>query len=266
MNVTNVLLSGYKAHFPDCEDRLVLGTYGSKGNEFFLVKKLNDWKDLTVTAIFQPSGVEALVPEDGMLEIPWEATQEALTTYEGIIVFKGVDKNGRLINTHDIKYKVEDHSASEGTTPADPTPSKWEEFIEQTKDLYEDAKAQANRAVSANIEAQNYATSAKTDADRATAAKEEADSYATDSKASSETSKSEADRATAAKDEANTYAEQAKNSAEAAAKIVDVGVDTTLTVSGAAADAKVTGDTIKSLGLKVVDGKLCYVFKRKVTN
>lgn len=76
-------------------------------------------------------------------------------------------------------------------------------------------------------------------------------SEANKSKLVAETKAGEADaRATNAKasaEDAKKSAEDAKKSAEAAAKIVDVGVDPTLSVEGAAADSKAVGETIGEL-------------------
>lgn len=59
----------------------------------------------------------------------------------------------------------------------------------------------------------------------------------------------EAKQATAS---AAKSAEAAAKSAEAAAKIVDVGVDSTLSVSGAAADAAITGELVRSIKQDIV--------------
>lgn len=76
-------------------------------------------------------------------------------------------------------------------------------------------------------------------------------SEANKSKLVAETKAGEAGaRATNAKasaEDAKKSAEDAKKSAEAAAKIVDVGVDPTLSVEGAAADSKAVGETIGEL-------------------
>lgn len=135
MKVTQIALTDYKAHLPDCGNQLVLGTYGSRGREYFKIIKCDDWENLTVSAIFQPSGVEVVVPDNCMLEVPWEATQKALPKYEGTIVFKGVDGNGVLINTLDVNYKVEDHSPYIGTNNQEITPSVEEQLINKIADL-----------------------------------------------------------------------------------------------------------------------------------
>ena len=76
-------------------------------------------------------------------------------------------------------------------------------------------------------------------------------SEANKSKLDAETKAGEAStsatNAAASVEAAKKSAEDAKKSAEAAAKIVDVGVDPTLSVEGAAADSKVVGETIGEL-------------------
>lgn len=87
-------------------------------------------------------------------------------------------------------------------------------------------------------------------------------SEANKSKLAAETKAGEAStsatKAAASVEAAKKNAEDAKKSAEAAAKIVDVGVDPTLSVEGAAADSKVVGENIGELK-KDIDK---YIIKR----
>lgn len=73
MNIQTIILSGYTAR-TQCSGSLMLGTAGSYGNEQLSILRKPDWEGLNIRAIFHPCGAELLVPEDGILSVPWEAT------------------------------------------------------------------------------------------------------------------------------------------------------------------------------------------------
>lgn len=72
MNIHKIELSGYTARVAGCEP-LCLGTAGSRGNETLQIVLGDGWQGLSVQAVFHPAGVACLVPEDGLLAVPWEA-------------------------------------------------------------------------------------------------------------------------------------------------------------------------------------------------
>ena len=130
MNIHKIELSGYTARVAGCEP-LCLGTAGSRGNETLQIVLGDGWQGLSVQAVFHPAGVACLVPEDGLLAVPWEATDKPLNAMQGRIVFQGLDGSGRVVNSTDAAYQVAAHSPTEGAAGEDPTPSLYEQFVGQ---------------------------------------------------------------------------------------------------------------------------------------
>lgn len=128
MNVHQITLSGYTASAgtdANCVSGLYLGTAGSYGVEQLDVVQSTGWGNLSVTAVFQPCGVKVTVPaEGGMIDVPWEATADALPYPQGRIVFQGY-ADGELVNSCDVVYTVSSHSSTdgaEGQPPPTPQP------------------------------------------------------------------------------------------------------------------------------------------------
>ena len=142
LKLHKIELTGYCAKSPEWP-ALYLGTAGSYGNEQLAVTLGKGWEGLTVTATFQPAGVTVLVPGDGTLDVPWEATETALDAAKGRIVFEGVT-DGRVLISTDIPYAVGSHSDTEGSNSQPPTPSEWEQFVGAVK-------GDANRAEQAAL-------------------------------------------------------------------------------------------------------------------
>ena len=148
MKLHKIELTGYCAKSPEWP-ALYLGTAGSYGNEQLAVTLGKGWDGLTVTATFQPAGVTVLVSADGALDVPWEATETALDAAKGRIVFEGVT-DGRVLISTDIPYAVGSHSDTEGSNSQPPTPSEWEQYVDEVKgdaDLAEQAAKDAEASV-----------------------------------------------------------------------------------------------------------------------
>ena len=155
MNVHELTLQNYSAASgcpSACQPTLYLGTAGSYGNEQLAVTLGKGWDGLTVTATFQPAGVTVLVPVDGALDVPWEATETALDAAKGRIVFEGVT-DGRVLISTDIPYAVGSHSDTEGSNSQPPTPSEWEQFVNEVKGDADRAEKAADKAESASVHA-----------------------------------------------------------------------------------------------------------------
>ena len=121
MKLHKIELTGYCAKSPEWP-ALYLGTAGSYGNEQLAVTLGKGWEGLSVTATFQPSGVKIAIPRDARpVDVPWEATDKALTKDSGKIVFRGSSQD-RVIISLDVPYKVLAHSGVEGSEPLPPTP------------------------------------------------------------------------------------------------------------------------------------------------
>lgn len=152
MNVHELTLQNYTAASgcpSACQPILYLGTAGSYGNEQINVVLGEGWQGLTVKAVFQPSGVPAVVPNGGgVFSVPWEATQSVIAYPKGRISFQGYS-SGRLVNTSDVFYTVGGSSAGTDNTPA-PTPDEFQQFVDAVKsdaDRAAQAAADAEAAV-----------------------------------------------------------------------------------------------------------------------
>ena len=156
MNVHELTLQNYTAASgcpSACQPILYLGTAGSYGNEQINVVLGEGWQGLTVKAVFQPSGVAVVVPDGGgVISVPWEATQSVVAYPNGRIVFEGVT-DGRVLISTDIPYAVGSHSDTEGSNSQPPTPSEWEQFVNEVKGDADRAEKAADKAESASVHA-----------------------------------------------------------------------------------------------------------------
>ena len=120
MNTHSVDLDGYYAR--SCGNSTIyLGTAGSHGNEQLQVTQGDGWEGLTVQVVFHPSQVAVQLPANGVLDVPWEATEKPLTMMQGRIVFQGFDQ-GHLVNSTDLAYTVASHSPAVGRDEKPYTP------------------------------------------------------------------------------------------------------------------------------------------------
>ena len=121
------------------------------------------WQGLTVKAVFQPCGVAVVVPDGGgVISVPWEATQSVIAYPKGRIVFEGV-MDGRVLISTDIPYAVGSHSDTEGSNSQPPTPSEWEQYVDEVKgdaDRAAQAAADAEAAAQAAADAEAAAEAA----------------------------------------------------------------------------------------------------------
>lgn len=216
MKLHKIELTGYCAKSPEWP-ALYLGTAGSYGNEQLAVTLGKGWDGLTVTATFQPAGVTVLVPADGTLDVPWEATETALDAAKGRIVFEGVT-DGRVLISTDIPYAVGNHSDTEGSNSQPPTPSEWEQFVDEVKGDANRAEQAAKDAEAALQDVKDAGAQAVTDIG---AAKDSAlDAIA---KAGEEAAGSIAADIQAAKDAAAAAAQSAKDAAAELPKVQQAG-------------------------------------------
>lgn len=228
MKLHKIELTGYCAKSPE-GPALYLGTAGSYGNEQLAVTLGNGWDGLTVTATFQPAGVTVLVPADGTLDVPWEATETALDAAKGRIVFEGVT-DGRVLISTDIPYAVGSHSDTEGSNSQPPTPSEWEQFVDEVKGDANRAEQATKDAEAALQDVKDAGAQAVTDIG---AAKDSAlDAIA---KAGEEAAGSITADVQAAKDAAAAAAQSAKDAAAELPKVQQAGQTVTgqITQTGA---------------------------------
>lgn len=198
----DIYLNGYKA--VTFEGPLRLGTYDSYGNERIRVLCSPEWDGLTIVATFKAtSAVEVLVDADGMLDVPPEATAtQQAAAGRCALTFVGTGE-GRQTISCTTYYLVQDHATVGNVTP-DPTPDKWQQFVDQVA-------ADRAGAVAAAKEAARSAQDAKTAESNA---KDSADNAAGSATAAAESAKAAAKSAEAAAQSAT----KAQGSADAAAK------------------------------------------------
>lgn len=113
-----VVLHGYNVK----PGSLQLGTFDSYGIEQLHVTLDDTWSGLAVTATFNPpkgEPVEIRVPENGLIDVPAEATANEGT---GSIVYCGV-ANGVQLITKTQGYNVITHGNVGGTEPFNPSES-----------------------------------------------------------------------------------------------------------------------------------------------
>ena len=227
MNVHELTLQNYTAASgcpSACQPILYLGTAGSYGNEQINVVLGEGWQGLTVKAVFQPSGVPAVVPDGGgVISVPWEATQSVVAYPNGRISFQGY-VSGRLVNTSDVPYTVGGSSAGTDNTPA-PTPDEFQQFVDAVKSDADRAAQAAADAEAAVQKVTNAGTQAVTDIGNAKDSALEAIDAAREEAAGSISADVEgAKQAAADAEQSAADAEQsAKNAADALANVQAAG-------------------------------------------
>lgn len=199
MNPHFIELSGYSAHSPEGSS-IYLGTAGSHGNEQLQVTLGEGWEGLTVQVVFHPCKVSLQLPADGLLEVPWEATEHPLLAMTGRIVFQGFDQD-RLVNSTDLAYAVDSHSSTVGRDEEPYTPGMVEGVLNQMAADKADILAAAQQAGQAK--------------DAAAASAQEA--AACIQKAADAAAEAAADAAAAGVQAAADKAQEAADSAQAAA-------------------------------------------------
>ena len=223
MALHEVQLKGYSVR--PCN--LSLGTFDSYGIEQLHVTLDDTWSGLAVTATFNPpkgEPVEIRVPENGLIDVPAEATANEGT---GAIVYCGV-ANGVQLITKTQGYNVITHGNVGRTEPFNPSESLATQVLQAALNA-EKNSAEANTAAqSAQTAAENATAAAQASAESASKAAAEAAAakpYAESAKASAEAARDSENQAQQSSAEANTAKNAAQNaqagaesSATAAAK------------------------------------------------
>lgn len=224
MNTHKIQLNKYLAK--NAGDPLRLGTAGSHGNEYLQVTPGEGWKGLTIQVIFHPSQVACMLPSDGLLEVPWEATADALTVPQGRIVFQGFDAD-RLVNSTDLIYTVSEHSSTTGRDEEPYTPGIVEGVLNQMEADKADILDAAQKAALAKEAAERSETAAQSCQQEAAKSADRAETAAELSKISTEAAQSSVESAAASASAADISAAAAANSAanasETLAQVQDAG-------------------------------------------
>lgn len=224
-----VKLEKYEATTPG-GGPLQLGTAESQGNEFLHIKAGEGWEGLAIKAVFRPCKVSRMVPEDGLVSVPWEATKDPLTASKGRIVFRGLDESGRIMNSLDLPYEAKGHSPTGDRDENKYTPSAVDQIIAETKadaeaaDLSAKAAAESQKAAAdsaaESLQSSKDASESAQQAEAAENAATKSEKAAANSAAASEQSRQEAETQTGKsleyKNQAGEYAAAAEASKTAA--------------------------------------------------
>lgn len=222
----DIYLNGYKA--VTFESPLRLGTYDSYGNERIRVLCSPEWDGLTIVATFKAANaVEVLVDADGMLDVPPEATAtQQAAAGRCALTFVGTGE-GRQTISCTIYYLVQSHATVGNVTP-DPTPDKWQQFVDQVAADRTGAAAAAKEAARNAQDAKTAESNAKDSADNAAAS---ATAAAESAKAAAKLAEAAAQSAT----KAQGSADAAANSAETA-KTAETGAGSNAVAAKNSAD------------------------------
>lgn len=158
--------------------RLRLGTEGSYGVEYIQLKTDDRWAELTITATFTaPDGTptDAVANTDGLIKVPHEATCHGSGC--GAIVLRGC-RDGVQVITCDVGYTVTAHGPVNGMQAAEPTPDKWQQFVDAVAGDRQAAEDAADRAKQAADDAEGHANSAAQSAQAAENDRKQADESA----------------------------------------------------------------------------------------
>lgn len=149
MILHNVDICGYDA----VPTQLRLGTDGSYGVEYLQLKFGDNWGGLAVTATFTaPDGTptDAVADSGGLVKVPHEATCHG--SGRGVIVLRGCRDGVQLISCN-VGYFISAHGPVNGSESTEPTPDKWQQFVDEVQDdreavnkAVQDAAASADRA------------------------------------------------------------------------------------------------------------------------
>lgn len=168
-NIQTVTLSGYSATVEGA-NYLCLGTWDSYGIEQLQINPGPEWDGLVIKATFNTSAgaTPVVVPESGLIDVPPEATAQALTVgAPGLLVFSGTTDGQQRI-TCNLMFIVRDHAPIDGTAPA-PTPDEWQQFVAMVQQYAQQAAQSATEAAGSATQAAQAETNAAASATAAAA-------------------------------------------------------------------------------------------------
>lgn len=251
MALHEVQLKGYSVR----PGNLSLGTFDSYGIEQLHVTLDDTWSGLAVTATFNPpkgEPVEIRVPENGLIDVPAEATANEGT---GAIVYCGV-ANGVQLITKTQGYNVITHGNVGGTEPFNPSESLATQVLQAALNA-EKNSAEANTAAqSAQTAAENATAAAQASAESASKAAAEAAAakpYAESAKASAEAARYSENQAQQSSAEANTAKNAAQNAqagAESSATAAEKSAKEAAASKAAAANSSAAAKTSEDAAAK----------------
>ncbi len=181
----------------------------SQGYLYFTLETSEEWNEYVKVVQFTRDGKTYDVPDvrpGVQYQVPWEALVGGGTMF---VSCYGMSGETNRATTNELEITVYDSGFYEGDPSEDPTPDKWQQFVDQVIDAKRDAESARDEAQDAANEAKeavknvtNYADQAYKNAQLAEQAAQRAENAAGDAETYSET--------------AQEYAKQAEDSAVAA--------------------------------------------------
>ena len=154
--VHNIFLCGYAAQ---TASPLSLGTADSYGIEQLQVTTGEGWEGLAVTATFHPPAgepVRLLVPMDGLLDVPPEATKSAGRLAHGRIVFAGTAEGVQRISCN-VSYSLLPH-AEVGGSESTATPSMDAQVLAEVAAARQEMERLRTEGVQSEVSAEAVAS------------------------------------------------------------------------------------------------------------
>lgn len=181
----------------------------SQGYLYFTLETSEEWNEYVKVVQFTRDGKTYDVPDVRVgvqYKVPWEALVGGGTMF---VSCYGMSGKANRATTNELEITVYDSGFYEGDPSEDPTPDKWQQFVDQVIDAKRDAETARDEAQDAANEAKeavkdvaNYADQTYKNAQLAQQAAQRAENAAGDAEIYSET--------------AQEYAKQAEDSAVAA--------------------------------------------------
>jgi hypothetical protein len=151
-HVQNIRISGYVAE----PASLRLGTAESFGVEQLRFEFSPEWDGLLKRAVFVcglqlDSAVSVVIPEDTLtIDVPAEATAQASPMTLWTLVVDGYAE-GRRIRSVNIPYSVDGTAYVDAANAVPPTPSEYDQMVEEMRDLIQQALDARDEILEAGI-------------------------------------------------------------------------------------------------------------------
>ena len=139
----------------------------SQGYLKFTIETSEEWNEYVKVAQFTKDGKTYDVPDvrPGVeYTVPWEALVGGGTMFVSLF---GIAGEANRATTNELELNVYDSGFHEGDPSTDPTPDKWQQFVNQVIDAKDEAVGAKNEAEKFANEAKQQANNAATSADSA---------------------------------------------------------------------------------------------------
>lgn len=156
---TKVVLHFDEVYIPGTAKKdLDFGAAGNYGVYQIQIQQDEFWKPLTIKAIFDngKSCTAVLMDSNNIISVPPEATSSPSSKTKTIVTFVGIEGTAIKMVTKPLHYTVHESGCIEGTS-SNPTPSEFEQFVEQVKQYSDSAVAASDSAATSASDSNNSA-------------------------------------------------------------------------------------------------------------